>query len=282
MNDFKLEDLSFLESYAAELVSYLPQLFAALVILLIGLKFIRFFRIRLSSFLERKYDPALQTFLTSLLDITLKVALIISVASMLGVQTTSFLAILGSAGLAIGLALQGSLANFAGGVMLLIFRPFKAGDFIDACGHMGTVKRLTIFHTILNTPDNRRIILPNGPLANSSITNFSAEERRRVDLTFGISYSDNIAVARDIILKVIENDPRVLSDPAPMVAVHTLGESSVDLTVRAWTKTADYWPYYWDNMERIKVALEEGGLTIPFPQRDVHLYHVSGGKVVDS
>lgn len=274
MNDVvSMEAFNVLEQYFEKLIDYSPQLVLALIVLTIGLKFIGLLRNRLSSFLIKKeYDQALQSFLVSILDITSKVALFISVASMLGVQTTSFLAVLGSAGLAVGLALQGSLANFAGGVMLLIFKPFKAGHYIEAQGFQGTVKQLTIFHTVLTTPDNKRIVLPNGPLANGAITNFSAEDIRRVDMSFGISYSDNIGVAKDIILKTIKEDPRVLADPAPMTAVVSLGDSSVDLTARGWVKTGDFWPFYWDNMEKIKVALEEGGITIPFPQRDVHLF----------
>ncbi len=274
MNDVvSMEAFNVLEQYFEKLIDYSPQLVLALIVLTIGLKFIGLLRNRLSSFLIKKeYDQALQSFLVSILDITLKVALFISVASMLGVQTTSFLAVLGSAGLAVGLALQGSLANFAGGVMLLIFKPFKAGHYIEAQGFQGTVKQLTIFHTVLTTPDNKRIVLPNGPLANGAITNFSAEDIRRVDMSFGISYSDNIGVAKEIILKTIKEDPRVLADPAPMTAVVSLGDSSVDLTARGWVKTGDFWPFYWDNMEKIKVALEEGGITIPFPQRDVHLF----------
>lgn len=270
----KLNDVSIIEGYAEKLAFYFPQLVTAIIVLIVGLKVLRFFRSRFNLLLEkREYDPALQSFLVSIFDVTLKIALFISVASMLGLQTTSFIALLGSAGLAVGLALQGSLSNFAGGVMLLLFKPFRAGHYIEAQGYQGTVKRLTIFHTILNTPDNKRIVLPNGPLANGAIINFSAEDRRRVDLLFGISYGDDIKKAKEIIRSTILEDDRVLSDPEPMVAVVNLGDSSVDLTARAWTKTGDYWPYYWENMEKIKVRLEEGGVTIPFPQRDVHHYH---------
>ena len=273
MDNLDLTNIEVLEVYAERLVSYLPQILGALVFLAFGLKIIRFFRLRLEKLLEkRNYDPALQNFLISLFDVTLKVSVVISVASMLGVQTTSFLAILGSAGLAVGLALQGSLANFAGGVMLLLFKPFKAGNYIEAQGHQGTVRKLTIFHTVLTTPDNKRIILPNGPLANGSITNFSAEDKRRVDIPMSISYSDNIAKAKEILMSCMFEDERILQDPVPMVAVVSLGDNSVNLTVRAWVKTENYWPYFWDNMEKMKVRLEEGGITIPFPQRDVYLY----------
>lgn len=261
-----------LNSYTQILIDLAPQIFSGLLVLIIGLKIIALLKRRFDHFLEqRNYDQALKSFVIATTDITLKIALFISVASMWGVQTTSFLAVLGSAGLAVGLALQGSLANFAGGVMLLIFRPFKAGHYIETQGFQGTVKQLTIFHTVLSTPDNRRIVLPNGNVANSPLINFSAEDRRRIDLTFSISYKDNIGIAKKIILEAIESDPRVLKDPAPMVMVTKLGDSSVDLVGRAWTLTGDFWPYTWDNTEKIKILLEEGGITIPFPQRDVHL-----------
>lgn len=266
-------NISVLESFIERGINLLPQLVLAIVILVLGLKVIKMLKNRIDYyFTKRELDPALQNFLLNLLDITLKIALFISIASTIGIQTTSFVAVLGSAGLAVGLALQGSLANFAGGVMLLLFRPFKAGHFIEAQGFLGTVKNLTIFHTILVTSDNKRIILPNGPLANSPITNYSAEPTRRVDLLFSISYSDDINKAKDVIFEIISNDPRALSEPAPFVGVLTLGESSVDLSSRTWVNAKDYWPFYWENIEKIKIALEKEGMSIPFPQRDVHLY----------
>ena len=177
-----------------------------------------------------------------------------------------------AAGLAVGLALQGSLANFAGGVLILIFKPFKVGDVIDAQGFLGSVREITILYTIVDTFDNRRIVIPNGQLSNASLTNLSAYETRRCDMTFGIGYGDDIDKAKAICRRLIEADERALKEPAPVVVVGGLGDSSVDLTVRAWTKSSDLWPFYWDMQERVKKAFDAEGISIPFPQRDVHLY----------
>ena len=264
---------SFLEGLLIQFYNFLPGLIGAVFILIVGWKLITFFNKRVQKSLSKSdYDVALQSFLGSVIGITLKIALLISVASMVGVKTTSFLAILGSAGLAVGLALQGSLSNFAGGVMLLIFKPFKVGDYIEAHGHQGTVKGLSIFHTTMNTVDNKRIVLPNGPLANTPIINFSTEEIRRVDFLFGIGYSDDVVTAKNYLYELIREDQRVIQDPAPLVAVHQFGDNSVNLTVRAWTKAPDYWGFYWDTMEKVKLGFDEQGFSIPFPQRDVHLY----------
>src|SRR5690606_5359625 len=200
--------------------------------------------------------------------------LLISVASMVGVATTSFVAVIGAAGLAIGLALQGSLANFAGGVLILIFKPFKVGDTIEAQGFVGTVKEIQILHTILNTPDNRRVVIPNGSLSNSSLVNMSVNTTRRADMTFGISYNDDIDKAKAICQRLLDADPRWLTDPAPLIVVGSLGDNSVNLTVRCWTNASDLWPFQWDMLERVKNSFDQEGITIPFPQRDVHLYKV--------
>lgn len=190
---------------------------------------------------------------------------------MVGVQMTSFIAILGAAGLAFGLALSGTLQNFAGGVMLLIYKPFKVGDYIDAQGSAGTVAEIQIFHTILKTVDNKTIIIPNGGLSNSTMTNFSTEPLRRVDLTFGISYSDNIDKAREIILSVITADERIHKDPVPFVGVISLGDSSVNLVTRVWADTPNYWAVFFSTNENVKKEFDKSGISIPFPQRDVHL-----------
>jgi len=211
--------------------------------------------------------------LLGLISVILKVMLIISVASMIGIQMTSFIAVLGAAGLAVGLALQGSLANFAGGVLILFFKPYKIGDFIDASGFMGSVKEIQIFNTILKTPDNKTIIIPNGTLSNASITNFSTEETRRVDMTFGIGYSDDIQKAKNILESLLKNDSRVLNDPAYMIVVSELADSSVNLVVRAWCNSADYWNIYFSMQERVKLEFDKQGISIPFPQRDVHVYN---------
>jgi len=202
----------------------------------------------------------------------LKLLLFISVITMVGIQMTSFIAILGAAGLAFGLALSGTLQNFAGGVMLLILKPFKAGDFIEAQGFTGTVKEIQIFHTILNTIDNKTIIIPNGPLSNGAVTNYSAEPHRRVDWTFGISYSDNIDHAREIVLGLLNADKRILQEPAPFVGLISLGDNSVDLITRAWVETPDYWDVFFAMNERVKKAFDDKSISIPFPQHDVHLY----------
>lgn len=192
---------------------------------------------------------------------------------MIGISTASFITIIGAAGLAVGLALQGSLANFAGGVLILIFKPFAVGDLIEAQGHLGVVKEVQIFNTILTTPNNKKIIIPNGALSNGSITNFSTEGKLRVDLTVGIDYGADIKKAKEIILKLLDADPQILKEPAPLVAVSELADSSVNLVVRPWCKTQDYWNVYYNTIEKIKEAMDANGIPIPFPQRDVHIYN---------
>ena len=191
----------------------------------------------------------------------------------LGIQTTSFIAIIGAAGLAVGLVLQGSLANFAAGVILIIFKPFKVGDFVMAGGEMGTVKEIQIFNTILAHPDNRKIIVPNAQVTGANITNFSAIENRRIDLVFGISYNDDMKKAKEALEKVVADDSRILKDPKPVIAVSELGDSSVNLVCRPWVKPTDYWNVYFSVTEKGKLELEKNGISIPFPQHDVHIYN---------
>jgi small conductance mechanosensitive channel len=222
---------------------------------------------------KRGFDPSLQPFLGGIIDTLLKVMVCISAISMLGVQMTSFVAILGAAGLAVGMALSGTLSNFAGGVMILIFKPFKAGDFIEAQGHMGTVSEIQIFHTILKTPDNKTIIIPNDGLSTGSMTNFSTEPQRRVDMTFGIGYGDDTAKAREVMMGLINADDRILKDPEPFVAVSELADSSVNFVVRVWCNAADYWGIYFDMQEKIYNTFNTEGLNIPFPQMDVHVHN---------
>ena len=219
----------------------------------------------------RNVNVSLIGFISSLTNIGLKALLLISVAGMIGIQTTSFIAVLGAAGLAIGLALQGTLANFAGGVMVLIFKPYKVGDLIQAQGHLGVVKEIHIFVTTLLSPEKKTIIIPNGAISNGDITNFTTEGEIRVDMTFGISYESNIKKAKEVLLKVMESHPKVLKDPAPFVGVSELADSSVNLAVRPHAKPEDYWTVYFDVYENGKIALDEAGITIPFPQMDVHL-----------
>ena len=254
-------------------MAYGPKLLLAIVTLIIGLWIIKLFVRTFGKGMERsKTDASLQRFLLNLVRILLKVMLVISVASMVGIQMTSFIAILGAAGLAVGLALQGSLANFAGGVLILLFKPFKIGDFVDAAGHTGTVKEIQIFNTILKTPDNKTVIIPNGALSNNSITNFSTEPIRRVDMTFGIGYSDDIKKAKETLEAILKSDNRVFSDPAPTVAVSELGDSSVNFAVRPWCNSADYWGVYCDIHEKVKLEFDKEEVSIPFPQQDVHFY----------
>lgn len=254
-------------------LKYGGQLILAILTLLIGLWVIGKIVKGMKKMFEAKgFDASLQSFLISLTGIVLKIMLVISVITMLGVEMTSFVAILAAAGLAIGMALSGTLQNFAGGVMILIFRPFKVGDYITAEGHSGTVKEIQIFHTILNTPDKKTIILPNGPVSNGSTVNYSTEPVRRVDFTFGIGYNDDIDKAKQVIMSIIEKDERILKDPAPFVGVINLGESSVDLVTRVWANAGDYWDIFFEMQETVKKEFDRQGVSIPFPQTDVHLF----------
>jgi small conductance mechanosensitive channel len=253
--------------------TYGGKVLLAIITLLVGWWLIRkFTRMMKKIFEVREFEPTLQKFLLNLVSAIFKVLLIISVVSMVGVQMTSFIALLGAAGLAFGLALSGTLQNFAGGVMLLILKPFRVGDYIEAQGHAGTVMEIQIFHTMLNTPDKKRIVIPNGGLSNGSIINYSAEPTRRVEWIFGISYTDNIDKARDIIMECLEADSRILRDPQPMVAVKNLGESSVDLVTRVWVETPAFWNVFFEMNEKVKKEFDKKGISIPFPQRDVHLH----------
>ncbi|WP_218352743.1 mechanosensitive ion channel family protein [Alteromonas lipotrueiana] len=265
-------DLSELTEKAISLVmTYTPKLLLAILTLVVGLWLVNRFVGLLDHRLGRK-DPTLNKFLCGLISVVLKLMLFISVASMIGIETTSFIAVVGAAGLAIGLALQGSLANFAGGVLILIFKPFKVGDTIEAEGHLGSVEEIQILYTIVNTFDNKRIVIPNGSLSNATLTNVSVYDKRRCDMTFGIGYDDDIDKAKEVLQRLYEEDERSLSDPAPRICVGGLGDNSVDLMFRPWVATDDLWPYYWDMQEKVKKAFDEEGISIPYPQRDVHIY----------
>lgn len=252
------------------------RLVAALAIFIIGRWVARW----LSRLLEKGMqkagtDHTLIVFLRNIVYVGLLIFVIIAAIGQLGVQTTSFLAVLGAAGLAVGLALQGSLANFAAGVLIIIFRPFKVGDFIEAGGIAGVVKAISIFTTTLHTPDNKVIIVPNAQVNSGTITNYSANETRRVDLVIGVSYGDDLDKVRSVIQRVLAADERVLKDPAPQIAVMALADSSVNFTVRPWAKSADYWGLYFDLQEQIKKNFDKEGISIPFPQQDVYLHQVS-------
>ena len=252
-------------------MTYAPKLLLAIITLIVGLWLINRFVGILDKKLGKK-DPTLNKFLCGLLSAVMKVMLLISVASMIGIATTSFIAVIGAAGLAIGLALQGSLANFAGGVLILIFKPFKVGDTIEAQGFLGAVAEIQILYTVVNTFDNRRIVIPNGSLSNATLVNVSIYEKRRCDMTFGIHYDDDIDKAKAILQRLFEEDERSLKEPAPRICVGSLGDNSVNLMFRPWVATDDLWPYYWDMQEKVKKAYDNEGITIPYPQRDVHVY----------
>jgi len=214
---------------------------------------------------KRGYEKSLQKFLLNLLGWTLKIVLIVTLLGVLGIETTSFAAILAAAGLAIGLALQGSLANFAGGVLIMIFKPFKIGDLIEAQGELGVVKEIEIFTTKINTPENKEVIIPNGTLSNGNIINYSTEGKLRVDLTIGIGYDEDIKEAKAVLLKALTDNPQVLNNPAPTVNVSELADSSVNFAVRPWATTADYWDVYFGTLESCKIALDKAGIEIPYP-----------------
>ncbi len=222
-----------------------------------------------------KVEETLTRFLTTLTRITLLTFVVLAALHTVGVQTASLIAVVGAAGLAIGFALQGSLSNFASGVMLIMFRPFKRGELVEMAGHLGVVKEIHIFNTIMVTLDNKRVIIPNAKITSDSIVNYSAEGVLRIDMVFGISYGDNIGKAKTILEGILAEDKRVLKDPAPMVAVTELGNSSVDFVVRPYVKVEDYWGVYFDVTEKVKLSFDRDGVSIPFPQRDVHMFQAS-------
>lgn len=220
---------------------------------------------------KREVDPSLRSFLKSVIGVLLKILVIISILTYAGIPMTSFIAVLGAASLAVGLALSGTLQNFAGGVLILIIKPFKVGDFIEAQGFMGTVQEIQIFNTILKTPDNIEIVIPNGGLSTGSVTNYSAHASRRAQWVFGIAYGDSYQKAERILKKILAEDSRVLKEPEPMVFLSNLNDSSVDITVRAWASSADFWPLNFDIHQKVYDAFNAEGINIPFPQMDVHL-----------
>jgi small conductance mechanosensitive channel len=254
------------------LLEFVPQLIAAIVILIVGWIAVNFIIRMLERFFRsRDYDVSLEKFIVSLSRWILRALLIITVIAQLGVQTSSFIAMLGALGLAIGLALQGSLSNFAGGVLILIFRPFKIGDYIAAQGHDGTVDLITIINTQLLTVHNQRVTIPNGALFNGTIKNYSAETTRREFLDFGIAYDDNIELGKKILMDLVREKETILDLPEPQVVVSALGDSSVNISVRYWAKNEDFWATRFYMLEEGKRRLESAGITIPFPQRDVHI-----------
>ncbi|OFZ00426.1 MAG: mechanosensitive ion channel protein MscS [Bacteroidetes bacterium RIFCSPLOWO2_12_FULL_31_6] len=254
---------------------YGPKLVGAILVWIIGSLLIKALVKAFDRLLtKREIDASLKPFLKGVVSILLKITLAISVLGMLGIEMTSFIAILGSAGLAIGLALSGTLQNFAGGIIILIFKPFKFGDFIEAQGHAGIVSEIQIFNTILKTVDNKTIIIPNGGLSTSSMINYSAEDKRRVDWKFSISYGDKTEEAKEILLKLMKEDVRILNTPEePFVALSELADNSVNFAVRAWVNTPNYWAVFFDMNEKVYSTFSKEGLRIPYPQMDVHLHN---------
>ncbi|MEQ3635178.1 mechanosensitive ion channel domain-containing protein [Alcanivorax sp.] len=259
-------------------MTYLPRVVLAVVTLIVGFWIIKRVIKGMNGLLSLKaVDDTLQKFMTSLVDVVLKILLLVAVAGMVGVQTTSFIAMLGAIGLAVGLALQGSLGNFAGGVLILLFKPYRIGDIIEAQGYTGKVWDIQIFNTILRTYDNQRIVIPNGLMSNGCIKNIFVEPQRRVDIEFGIGYGDSIEEARAAIQSVIDNDDRILDGGSfvPNIFVSAHADSSINMLTRVWVNSEDYWQVYFSLFEQVKYAFDKAGVTIPFPQRDVHLFQQS-------
>jgi len=262
---------SHLENAIDWIWNWLPNLILAAVILFFGLWVIRFLNRLVRKFFEKKdYDLALESFLQSFINIALKVLLFVLVVTQLGVKSSSLVAVVGAAGLAVGLALQGSLANFAGGVLILLFKPFRVGDFISAQGLDGTVKEISIFTTKLNTFGNQLAIIPNGQLSNNSIVNYSAEKMRRDNIKVGIGYNANIKQAKEILLAICAENENVLQDPIPEVYVDALGESSVDISLRYWAMNETFWAAHFHILEELKERFDHAGIEIPFPQHVIH------------
>jgi small conductance mechanosensitive channel len=271
--DNSVTQLEALSMKAYELgLTYAPKLALAIITLLVGLWVISgIVKIIQVSMSKSKVDPTLIPFLSSLVSWLLKILLFISVASMIGIATSSFIAVLGAAGLAVGLALQGSLANFAGGVLSMIFKPYKVGDLIKSQGHFGRVKEVQIFNTILLSNQSKRIIIPNGATSNGSVVNYSVEGKIRIDLTIGVSYGADIDQTKAVLMDILKGNDKVMTDPAPFVGVLEMADSSVNFAVRPHCLPDDYWEVYFSLNEEIKKTLDNNGIAIPFPQRDVHL-----------
>jgi small conductance mechanosensitive channel len=248
------------------------KLLAAIAILIVGRIIVKTIKkLILKVLKKRNVDNTISSFVSSLTYSVLWIFVILAALAQVGIQTTSFMAIIGAAGLAIGLALQGSLSNFAAGFLIILFRPFKVGDYVEAGGVSGIISNISIFTTELNSVDNKKIVVPNAQIMNGTITNYSAEETRRVDLVFGVGYESDMKKVKDILMGIIEKHELILKDPAPFVRLGKLNDSSIDFTVRVWSKTSDYWDVYFDLTEQAKIEFDKNGLNIPYPQMDVHL-----------
>ncbi|EOU2464576.1 small-conductance mechanosensitive channel MscS [Vibrio cidicii] len=253
-------------------IQYGVNIISAIIILFIGNMIVKAVANSVAKVLESKQmDKAVVQFIHGLVRYLLFVIVLIAALGRLGVQTASVVAVIGAAGLAIGLALQGSLSNFAAGVLIVAFRPFKSGDYVEVGGVAGSVEAIQIFQTVLKTPDNKMVVVPNSSVIGGPITNYSRHETRRVDMVIGVSYKSDLKKTKQVLRETLEKDPRILKDPDITIGVHTLADSSVNFVVRPWVKTSDYWPVYFDNMQAIKEALDANGIEIPFPQMDVHL-----------
>ncbi|MEM7254194.1 MAG: mechanosensitive ion channel domain-containing protein [Pseudomonadota bacterium] len=263
------------ETYANWLLPVSLRVLGAIAILILGRMIARLITRGLRKWLEQKsIDPTIVRFGTSVAYIGLMAMVIIAVLNQFGVQTASFVAMVGAAGLAIGLALQGALSNFAAGVLMVLLRPFKVGDYVEGGGTSGTVEEIMMFSTRLVTPDNREIFVPNGALMNGNITNYSARDTRRVDMVFGVSYESDLNVARRVIEDALGAESRILPEPSPVIAVSELADNSVNLIVRPWVKRSDYWGVYWGLQETLKINLEAAGICIPYPQRNVFVHQM--------
>ncbi|RQD70504.1 MAG: mechanosensitive ion channel family protein [Tindallia sp. MSAO_Bac2] len=252
--------------------AYAGRVLLSIVFLVVGLSVIK----KISSITAERMDKSnldqsLKSFLVPMIRIILQILLVITIASMLGAEMTSFVAVLGAMSFAIGLALQGSLANFAGGVLILILKPFKVGDYIEAAGYAGTVKDIQVFYTILNTPDNRKIIIPNANLSNSSAVNYSSYDTRRVDFKFGVGYGDDIQKVKQVLQKIADEHPLVMKEPAPMIVLGEHGDNAIVFYFRVWCQAQDYWTIYFEMMENVKETFDREGINIPYPQVDVHM-----------
>ena len=249
-----------------------PRIVIALIVLWIGLKIIKLIIKAMRKMMERRnVEVSLQSFLLSMTDIALKVMVVIAILGMIGIETTSFIAVLGAAGLAVGMALQGTLQNFAGGVIILLLKPFRVGDYIESAGVQGTVKNIQIFNTIVETPDKKMVIAPNTDLATKTLVNYSRSENRRVDIKVGIAYGESVDNARNALLELAKSYPLVVDDPAPAVVVTALADSAVSLELRVWAKNADYWDTFFYLNQAVYDKLNEKGISIPFNQMDVHI-----------
>lgn len=264
--------LTFLQKNQELMLSFALKLVVAIIIFYVG-RWVAAGISRLigKALLMRHVDKAVVSFLSSIVYAAVLIAFALIALSHLGIQTASFLAILGAAGLAIALALQGSLSNFASGVLIIIFRPFKAGDFVEVAGISGVVERIDIFQTIFKTGDNKKVIVPNSQITGGAITNYSAEKRRRVDLTIGISYDSDLRLAKQILADILQQDDRILAEPKPVIAVSALADSAVQLVVRPWVESGNYWAVYWDTLELVKLRFDAAGIEIPFPQMSLHM-----------